>query len=105
LADRDGAPALVHRLLTEQAFGQWRRYAVAFALMGVAAAGTALGASPCCLAGCQLNAHREATVVLVAKVEVAVLENHLPVVILQDVCRVIVNLVRLDSLPIAAEFQ
>ena len=44
LADRDGAPALIHRLLTEQAFGQWRRYAVAFALMGVAAAATALGA-------------------------------------------------------------
>ena len=33
LADRDGAPALIHRLLTEQALGQWKRYAVAFALM------------------------------------------------------------------------
>ena len=44
LADRDGAPALIHRLLTEQAFGQWRRYAVAFALMAVAAGATALGA-------------------------------------------------------------
>src|SRR4051812_37884516 len=44
LADRDGAPALIHRLLTEQALGQWKRYAVAFALMGVAASATALGA-------------------------------------------------------------
>jgi len=44
LADRDGAPALVHRLLTEQAFGQWRSYAIAFALMAVSAGCTALGA-------------------------------------------------------------
>src|SRR4051812_49774591 len=44
LADRDGAPALIHRLLTEQALGQWKRYAVAFALMAVAAAATALSA-------------------------------------------------------------
>jgi subfamily B ATP-binding cassette protein MsbA len=44
LADRDSAPAVIHRLLTEQAFGQWKRYAVAFVLMGVAAATTALGA-------------------------------------------------------------
>ncbi len=43
-ADPDGAAALVRRLLMEQAAGQWRRYALAFALMGVAAASTALGA-------------------------------------------------------------
>ena len=43
-ADPNGAPALVRRLLVEQAAGQWRRYALAFALMGVAAASTALGA-------------------------------------------------------------
>jgi ATP-binding cassette, subfamily B, bacterial MsbA len=43
-ADPTGAPALVRRLLTEQAAGQWRRYALAFALMGIAAASTALGA-------------------------------------------------------------
>jgi subfamily B ATP-binding cassette protein MsbA len=44
LADPDGAPALVRRLLVEQAAGQWQRYALAFALMLVAAASTALGA-------------------------------------------------------------
>ena len=44
LDDRDGAWALIHRLLTEQAFGQWERYAVAFALMALAAAMTAGGA-------------------------------------------------------------
>jgi ATP-binding cassette subfamily B protein len=44
LADRNSASALIHRLLTEQAFGQWKRYAVAFLLMAVAAALTALGA-------------------------------------------------------------
>src|SRR5437667_2363479 len=43
-ADPDSAAALVRRLLLEQAAGQWRRYALAFALMGVAAASTALGA-------------------------------------------------------------
>jgi subfamily B ATP-binding cassette protein MsbA len=43
-ADRDGAPALVRRLLTEQALGQWKRYLMAFALMGVAAGATALSA-------------------------------------------------------------
>ena len=53
LADRDGAPALIHRLLTEQAFGQWRRYAVAFALMAVAAGATSLSAY---LAGNAVNA-------------------------------------------------
>jgi subfamily B ATP-binding cassette protein MsbA len=44
LADRDPAPALIRRLLTEQALGQWKRYALAFALMGVGACATALGA-------------------------------------------------------------
>ena len=43
-ADPDGAPALVRRLLMQQAAGQWRRYALAFGLMGIAAASTALGA-------------------------------------------------------------
>ncbi len=43
-ADQHGTPALVRRLLVEQAAGQWRRYALAFALMGVAAGATALGA-------------------------------------------------------------
>ncbi|MBM3526518.1 MAG: ABC transporter ATP-binding protein [Alphaproteobacteria bacterium] len=44
LDNPDSAPALIHRLLTEYALGQWRRYAIAFALMAVAAAMTALGA-------------------------------------------------------------
>jgi ATP-binding cassette subfamily B protein len=44
LADRNGALALVHRLLTEQAAGQWKRYAVAFVLMAVAAGATAASA-------------------------------------------------------------
>src|ERR1700730_3770115 len=43
-ADPDGAATLVRRLLMEQAAGQWRRYAVAFVLMGIAAVGTALSA-------------------------------------------------------------
>ena len=43
-ADPAGTPALIRRLLVEQAAGQWRRYALAFGLMGVAAASTALGA-------------------------------------------------------------
>ncbi len=42
--DRGSAWALIHRLLTEQALGQWRRYAVAFGLMIVSAGATALGA-------------------------------------------------------------
>ena len=42
LAKQDDAPALVRRLLTEQAFGQWKRYAMAFALMGLGAGCTAL---------------------------------------------------------------
>src|SRR6478736_3948342 len=41
-ADPDGAPALVRRLLMQQAAGQWRRYALAFGLMGIAAASQAL---------------------------------------------------------------
>ena len=44
LAQRDSATAIIHRLLTEQALGLWRRYAVAFTLMAVAAGATALGA-------------------------------------------------------------
>jgi ATP-binding cassette subfamily B protein len=44
LADRDGGASLIHRLLTEQALPQWRRYAVAFALMALAAGCTALSA-------------------------------------------------------------
>src|SRR6516162_10179618 len=43
-ADPNGTGALVRRLLMEQAAGQWRRYALAFGLMGIAAASTALGA-------------------------------------------------------------
>jgi ATP-binding cassette, subfamily B, bacterial MsbA len=40
----DSTAALLRRLLVEQAAGQWRRYALAFGLMGIAAAATALGA-------------------------------------------------------------
>src|SRR5262249_12532801 len=36
--------AFVRRVLGERAAGQWRRYALAFGLMGIAAASTALGA-------------------------------------------------------------
>jgi ATP-binding cassette subfamily B protein len=36
-------PFLVRRLLVEQAAGQWRRYALAFGMMFIAAARTALG--------------------------------------------------------------
>ena len=43
-ADRDGAPALVRRLLVEQAAGHWRRYALAFALMATTAACTSVSA-------------------------------------------------------------
>ncbi len=43
-ADPNGTAVLVRRLLAEQAAGQWRRYALAFGLMGIAAASTALGA-------------------------------------------------------------
>jgi ATP-binding cassette, subfamily B, bacterial MsbA len=43
-ANPDGTAALVRRLLVEQAAGQWRRYALAFGLMFIAAGSTALGA-------------------------------------------------------------
>ena len=43
-ADPNGTPALVRRLLVEQAARQWRRYALAFGMMLVAAGTTALGA-------------------------------------------------------------
>jgi len=42
-ADPNGAPGLVRRLLIEQAAQQWRRYALAFGLMAIAAASTTLG--------------------------------------------------------------
>ena len=41
-ADESGTPALVRRLLSEQAWSQRRRYALAFGLMVVAAGATAL---------------------------------------------------------------
>ncbi len=41
-ADPYGAPALIRRLLTEQAMVHWPRYVLAFVLMGLAAAATAL---------------------------------------------------------------
>jgi ATP-binding cassette subfamily B protein len=41
-ADPSGTPALVRRLLSEQAWGQRRRYALAFGLMAIAAGATAL---------------------------------------------------------------
>jgi ATP-binding cassette, subfamily B, bacterial MsbA len=43
-ANPDSTAALVRRLLVEQAAGQWRRYALAFGLMLIAAGSTALGA-------------------------------------------------------------
>ncbi len=43
-ADPQGAPALPRRLLAENALAHWKRYAVAFVLMGVAAGCTALSA-------------------------------------------------------------
>jgi ATP-binding cassette, subfamily B, bacterial MsbA len=43
-ANPDSTAALVRRLLVEQAAGQWRRYALAFGLMVIAAGSTALGA-------------------------------------------------------------
>ncbi len=43
-ADPNGAPALVRRLLVEQAAPQWRQYLRALGLMVVTAASTALGA-------------------------------------------------------------
>jgi ATP-binding cassette subfamily B protein len=44
LADGDSTMALVHRLVAENALSQWKRYAVAFALMAVAAGATSLSA-------------------------------------------------------------
>jgi len=43
-ADPDGAPALVRRLMVEQASRQWKRYLRALGLMVIAAGSTALGA-------------------------------------------------------------
>ena len=43
-SDPHGAFALIRRLLTEQGLSYWRRYAIAFALMGIAAACTAVTA-------------------------------------------------------------
>ncbi len=42
--DRYATLPLVRRLLVDEALGHWRRYLLAFVLMGVAAAGTALSA-------------------------------------------------------------
>jgi ATP-binding cassette subfamily B protein len=44
LANSDRSRVLIRRLLTEQALSQWKRYAMAFALMAAAAGSTALGA-------------------------------------------------------------
>ncbi len=44
LADPHGAFALIRRLLTEHGLGHWKRYALAFALMGLAAVCTAFAA-------------------------------------------------------------
>jgi ATP-binding cassette, subfamily B, bacterial MsbA len=43
-ADPHGTPALIRRLLLEQAVGRWKRYAEAFGLLGIAAISTATGA-------------------------------------------------------------
>ena len=43
-ADPYGAPALIRRLVTEYGVANWKRYAIAFVLMGVAAACMALSA-------------------------------------------------------------
>jgi ATP-binding cassette, subfamily B, bacterial MsbA len=43
-ADPDGTPALVRRLMVEQASRQWKRYLGALGLMAIAAGSTALGA-------------------------------------------------------------
>jgi ATP-binding cassette subfamily B protein len=40
----ESATALIHRLMIEQALGQWKNYAVAFVFLAVAASTTALGA-------------------------------------------------------------
>ena len=44
LSDHSSTFAMVRRLLADEALQHWRRYAVAFMLMGIAAAGTALSA-------------------------------------------------------------
>jgi len=44
VADRDSALVLIRRLVVEYGLGQWRRYALAFLLMGIAAACTAIPA-------------------------------------------------------------
>jgi ATP-binding cassette subfamily B protein len=41
-ADPNSAPSLIRRLLLEQGMPQWKNYAVAFVLMGIGAAATAL---------------------------------------------------------------
>ena len=41
-ADPEGTPALIRRLLLEYAAGRWKRYGLAFALMAVTAACTAI---------------------------------------------------------------
>ncbi len=43
-ADPYGAPALIRRLVTEYGVANWQRYAIAFVLMGVAAACMAVSA-------------------------------------------------------------
>src|SRR5216684_4416832 len=43
-ADPHGTPALIRRLLQEQAAGRWKHYARAFGLLGIAAVSTAAGA-------------------------------------------------------------
>ena len=73
LADRNSAPGLIYRLLTEQAFGQWKRYVVAFLLMAVAAAMTALGAY---LIGDVINASyvdRNLTAIIVLAIVTAII--------------------------------
>jgi len=42
--ERYGAFALIRRLLAEQGFVHWRKYAIAFSLMAISAAGTAISA-------------------------------------------------------------
>ena len=53
MADRNSAPALIRRLLFEQAARQWKRYALAAVLMAVSAVCTALAAY---LVGSAINA-------------------------------------------------
>src|SRR5438132_13696510 len=43
-ADAYGTPALIRRLVSEYALGQWKRYAIAFVLMAISAACTAISA-------------------------------------------------------------